>query len=61
MKSLKIGNVLKGNKIAGAVNRVKFEDSNNIYYELITNDIGVTFDSVQEMNTYLNKYEYKLV
>jgi len=62
VKYMRMGNVLNSkNEIIGTIDRMKFIDNDRIYYDLNTRSVGRGFESIKELNEYLEKYGYRWV
>lgn len=62
IKYMRMGNVLNSkNEIIGTLDRMKFVDADRIYYDLNTRSVGIAFESIKELDEYLEKYSYRWV
>lgn len=62
IKYMRMGNILNSkNEIIGILDRVKFMDSGKVYYDLNTRSVGRGFETIKELEEYLNKFNYRWV
>lgn len=62
IKYMRMGNVLNSkNEIIGTLDRINYVDTDRIYYDLNTRSVGIAFESIKEMDEYLEKNSYRWV